>query len=192
VTTRAVGLVVVGCSWGGLFALERMLPTVPGRVRAPIVIAQHRAAQTSLLASLLGRHTTRPVTEAEDKEAIGPDRVYLAPPDYHLLVEPGHFALSTEGPVRYSRPSIDALFESAADAYAGGLVAVVLTGANDDGADGARAVARRGGRVVVQDPDTAERAIMPAAALAAVPDATVLPVEEIGSWLADLWREVSA
>ncbi|MGH2683960.1 MAG: chemotaxis protein CheB [Actinomycetota bacterium] len=191
-TARAVGLVTVGCSWGGLIALERLLPTVPSRVRAPIVIAQHRVAQASPLASLLGRFTTRPVTEAEDKEAICPDRVYLAPPDYHLLVEPGHFALSTEGPVRYSRPSIDALFESAADAYADRLVAIVLTGANDDGADGARAVARRGGRVVVQNPTTAERDVMPAAALEAVPNATVLPVEEIGLWLADLWREVPA
>ena len=187
----AVDLVVMGCSWGGLLALEALLPTIPPAVTAPVVIAQHRSAQDSPLASLLGRHTSRLVCDAEDKERIQSSRVYLAPPDYHLLVEPGRFALSTEGPVRYSRPSIDALFESAADAYADRLVAVVLTGANDDGAAGVRAVARRGGRIVVQDPSTAERDAMPAAALKAVPDATVLPIEEIGPYLDALCREVS-
>ena len=186
-----VDLVVVGCSWGGLVALERLLPRIPPDVTAPIVVAQHRGAMVSPLAALLGRFTPRPVTETEDKERICAGRVYLAPPDYHLLVERGHFALSTEGPIRFSRPSIDALFESAADAYASGVVAVVLTGANDDGADGAAAVARRGGRVIVQDPDTADRTDMPLGALRTVPDAVVLPLEAMGLYLRDLCREVS-
>ena len=187
----ALDLVVVGCSWGGLMALERLLPRIPLDVQAPVVIAQHRSAALSPLATLLSRHTPRSVCEAEDKEQICPGRVYLAPPDYHLLVERGHFALSTEGPIRYSRPSIDVLFESAADAYAGGVVAVVLTGANDDGAAGAAAVARRGGSVVVQDPATADRRDMPAAALREVPDATVLAVEDIGLYLRERCREVA-
>jgi two-component system chemotaxis response regulator CheB len=189
-----VRLVVVGCSWGGLLALERLLPSIPPWMKAPVVVAQHRMAHPSSLAELLSRHAGfgRAVCEAEDKEPIAPGRIYLAAPDYHLLVEPGHFALSTEGPVRYSRPSIDALFESAADAYADGLAAVVLTGANDDGADGVRAVARRGGLVMVQDPATAERPEMPRAALAAVPSALVLTVEEIGGHLGELCREVPA
>ena len=181
-----VDLVVIGCSWGGLMALERLLPRIPPAVRAPIVVAQHRGAALSPLAALLARHTPRPVRETDDKERITPGRVYLAPPDYHLLVERDRFALSTEGPIRFSRPSIDALFESAADAYTAGVVAVVLTGANDDGAIGAMAVARRGGRVVVQDPATADRDAMPAATLRAVPDATVLPVEQIGDHLCRL------
>jgi two-component system chemotaxis response regulator CheB len=179
-------LVVIGCSWGGLMVLEQLLPRIPPAVRAPIVVAQHRGVAPSWLATLLARHTPRPVSETEDKERIIPGQIYLAPPDYHLLVERGHFALSTEGPIRFSRPSIDALFESAADAYASGVAALVLTGANDDGALGAAAVARRGGHVIVQDPTTADRAAMPLAALAAVPDATVLPVDQIGDHLGRL------
>jgi two-component system chemotaxis response regulator CheB len=187
----AVELVVVGCSWGGLVALERLLPGLPPDMRTPVVVVQHRNAQASPLASLLARYTTRPVCEAEDKEAIVAGRIYLAPQGYHLLAERGHFALSTEGPVQYTRPSIDALFESAADAFADRVVGVVLTGANDDGAAGLAAIVRRGGHAIVQDPATAERAAMPRAALAAVPDAVVLPVEDIGPHLGELCRGVS-
>jgi two-component system chemotaxis response regulator CheB len=146
-------IVVVGCSWGGLVALERLLPSLPPEVTAPVVIAQHRSTAVSALASLLSRFTTRPVHEADDKQPIAPGSVYLAPPGYHLLVERGRLALSTEGPVRHSRPSIDVLFESAADAYGSGVIGVVLTGANEDGATGLATVVDRGGRAIVQDPD---------------------------------------
>lgn len=179
-------LVVVGCSWGGLQALSRMLDHVPGDLPAPIVVAQHRLHNASNLAELLARHTTWPVCEVEDKEPIGVGHVYLAPPGYHLLIDGHRFALSTEGPVRHSRPSIDVLFESAADAFTHRVVGVVLTGANADGARGLVRIARRGGAAIVQDPATAERSDMPEAALATGVGATVARLEEIGPLLCDL------
>jgi two-component system chemotaxis response regulator CheB len=120
-----------------------------------------------------------PVREVDDKDEIKPGHVYIAPADYHTLVEPGHFALSIDAPVMFSRPSIDVLFESAADSYGSELVAVVLTGANDDGSRGVRYVHERGGLTIVQDPATAERPEMPAAALATGLIDRVLPIEEI-------------
>jgi two-component system chemotaxis response regulator CheB len=112
--------------------------------------------------------------------------VYVAPPDYHTLVEPGYFSLSTEAPVRYSRPSIDVTFSSAADAYAHRAVGVILTGANADGALGLRRISDRGGLALVQDPESAESATMPAAAQRAVPRARVMPLPAIAAYLAAL------
>ena len=181
-------LIAVGCSWGGLAALSRVLGDLPPDLDVALVVAQHRGTGPSTMSSLLGRHTSWPVCEAEDKEGITSRRVYVAPPDYHLLVEPGHLALSTEAPVRYSRPSIDVLFDTAANAYKDRLIAVMLTGANDDGTAGLCRVVERGGKVVVQDPSTAERAEMPRAALASGIDAHVVPLDEMGRFLADLCR----
>jgi two-component system chemotaxis response regulator CheB len=112
--------------------------------------------------------------------------VYVAPPDYHTLVEPGHFSLSTDAPVRYSRPSIDVTFTSAADSYAHRTVGIVLTGANADGSVGLRRISDRGGLALVQDPATAESPTMPAAARQAVPRARVMPLEDMVSYLASL------
>ncbi|MDP9442063.1 MAG: chemotaxis protein CheB [Actinomycetota bacterium] len=179
-------LVVVGCSWGGLEGLSRMLDHVPADLPAPIVVAQHRLHNASNLAGLLSRHTTWPVCEVEDKEPIGSRHVYLAPPGYHLLIDDDRFALSTEGPVRHSRPSIDVLFESAADSFTHRVVGVVLTGANADGAEGLVRIIRRGGLAVVQDPETAERRDMPEAALATGVEAHVARLEEIGPLLCEL------
>ena len=110
-------LVVMGASWGGLAALERVLGGLPSDFPTPIAIAQHRSADGSSrgLARLLGAHTQLPVIDVEDKQPIEPGNVYLAPPGYHLYVEPDGFALSVDDAVLYSRPSIDVLFESAAD-----------------------------------------------------------------------------
>lgn len=163
-----------------------MLDHVPADLPAPIVVAQHRLHNASNLAELLARHTTWPVCEVEDKEPIGVGHVYLAPPGYHLLIDGHRFALSTEGPVRHSRPSIDVLFESAADAFTHRVVGIVLTGANADGAEGLVRIARRGGAAIVQDPTTAERPDMPEAALATGVGATVARLEEIGPLLSDL------
>jgi two-component system chemotaxis response regulator CheB len=124
------------------------------------------------------------VTEASDKETIAPGRVYVAPPDYHLLVEPGYFSLSTDEPVRFSRPSIDVMFASAADAYGVDVIGIVLTGANADGARGLRKIVDRGGHAIVQDPASSEVRVMPQSALKAVPEACVLPMEEIAPYLA--------
>jgi two-component system chemotaxis response regulator CheB len=183
-------LIVIGASWGGLQALETLLGGLPEGFRTPIAIAQHRAVDSGsgVLSEMIGRHVGRvdDVCEAGDKDPIEPGRVYLAPPDYHLLVEADGFALSTEAAVQYSRPSIDVLFESAADVYADRLIAVVLTGANEDGADGIRRVRRRRGMTIAQDPRTAERATMPAAAIATGDVQHVAPLEEIAPLLVRL------
>jgi two-component system, chemotaxis family, protein-glutamate methylesterase/glutaminase len=181
-------LIVIGASWGGLSALECVLGALPDDFATPIAIAQHRAVDSGsgMLSSALGRRSGRDVREAGDKDAIEHGRVYVAPADYHLLVEPDGFALSTEGHVHYARPSIDVLFDSAADVYAERLAAVVLTGANDDGAYGAMRVRRRGGVTIAQDPATAERPEMPRAAIETGAVEQVLPLEEIGPALVEL------
>ena len=180
-------LVVIGCSWGGLHAVGRVLEALPANFGAAVAIAQHRSADSDgdLLVRVLQARTSLPVREIEDKDAIEDGRIYLAPPDYHVLVEPGTFALSVDERVQYSRPSIDVLFESAADAYGPRLVGVVLTGANEDGAAGLRRIKERGGVAVVQDPGDAEMPAMPAAAIAAAEPDRILPLAEIA---ADLVR----
>ena len=179
-------LIVIGASWGGLDALRRLLASVPDELDVPIAIAQHRSPDSPErgLESILQRWISRPVRDVADKDPIERSHVYVAPPDYHLLVDRGSFALSTDARVRYARPSIDVLFESAADAYGEGVIGVVLTGSNDDGAAGLRLIVARGGVAIVQDPDTAERRELPDAALAAVPQAAVLALDEIGPYLA--------
>jgi two-component system chemotaxis response regulator CheB len=157
------------------------------------VVAQHRGpeAQRGLLELLLQRHVQRPVSEPEDKEAIQHKHVYIAPADYHLLVEHGRFSLSIEERVNYARPSIDVLFESVADAYRERAIGIVLTGANVDGAAGLAAIKARGGVAIVQDPLTAARRTMPEAAIGATVADAVLPLEEIPSFLYGLCVPVS-
>jgi two-component system chemotaxis response regulator CheB len=183
----AVEIVAIGASWGGLAAIECVLRDLPPRFAVPVVIAQHRRrGLDGGLAGLLGAHCALDVCEAEDKQALAAGCVLLAPPDYHLLVEPGAVALSVDDPVHFSRPSIDVLLTSAADAYGVGAVGVVLTGANDDGAAGLAQIVARGGAAIVQDPETAARREMPDAALAAVPGARVMALGDIGRTLGDL------
>jgi two-component system chemotaxis response regulator CheB len=180
-------IVVVGASWGGLAALMRILSALPGDFAAPIVVVQHRSRQAeTLLASLLQDVSPLRVVDVEDKEPLVPASVYVAPANYHLLVEEEHLSLTTDPLVRHSRPSIDVTFFSAADAYRGGTLGVVLTGANDDGAQGLRYIVKCGGRAIVQDPATADSAAMPAAAILAVPEAEVLPLPEIPARLVEL------
>ncbi len=183
-----VGLVAIGASWGGLHAVEAVLGALPPRFGAPVVVAQHRGADAAegILVRLLGARCSLEVREAEDKQALAAGTVLVAPPDYHMLVEHGAVALSVDPPLNFSRPSIDVLFSSAADAYGESLAAVVLTGANADGAEGLARVAERGGTAIVQDPATAERHEMPRAALDAVPHARVLALDEIGAALGEL------
>jgi two-component system chemotaxis response regulator CheB len=178
-------LICVGASWGGLQAIGQVLSDLPDDLDPPIVVAQHRHPQSveGALAELLALQTTRPVVDIEDKLPIEPRSVYVAPPDYHVLVERGSFALSLEDRVQFARPSIDVLFESAADAYRERLVGVILTGANEDGAAGLRRIKQRGGVAVIQDPAQAVRRSMPDAAIAATVADAVLPVEEIGRFL---------
>ena len=180
-------IVVVGTSWGGLAAVRAILGGLPQNFDIPIVVVQHRHRDSaSMLGRFITRYTHMPVCDVEDKMPVEPGHLYVAPPDYHTLVEHGHLALSTEAPVRHSRPSIDVMLMSAAASYAHRTVGVVLTGANSDGALGLRRVADVGGLPVVQDPATAEMPVMPQAAIDAVPQARVFSLERIASFLASL------
>ena len=176
---------MIGASWGGLDAVSRLLAGLSDEVRQPIVVAQHRSpsSQADVLAGLLQGHTRRVVGDPDDKSPLEPDRVYIGPPDYHVLVEDGHLALSTDEPVHHARPSIDVLFESAADAYGERCVGIVLTGASEDGAAGLARIKRRGGVAIIQDPETSVRRRMPDAAAAATEADAILPIDEIPHFL---------
>ena len=165
VVTRAE-IVVIGASAGAVEALGAILPILPAGFGVPVVVVVHLSPRRpSLLSSLFARRCALPVREPFDKEPVG-SGIFFAPPDYHLMVERDHtFALTIEPPVNWSRPSIDVLFESVADAYGAGAVAVVLTGASADGAKGARAIRAAGGTVMVQSPATADATAMPVAAI---------------------------
>lgn len=177
----AFAVVALGCSWGGMRAVSVVLEGLPPDLPAAIVVVQHRMHGPSELATMLGQHTPWDVCEAEDKEELSAGRVFLAPPGYHLLVDGDRFALSTEAPENNSRPSVDVLFASMAESFGPRLVAVVMTGANDDGARGLQEVARYGGTALVQDPATAEKRAMPEAAIAAVPEALVVPLVDLAA-----------
>jgi two-component system chemotaxis response regulator CheB len=190
-------IVVVGTSMGGLHALQVLLPALPKSFRVPVAIAQHRHKDSDeRLSVFLQRYCALPLIEPEDKDEIVPGRVYLAPPDYHLLVEVGHFALSTEAPVKQARPSIDVLFDSAADAYGENAIGVILTGASNDGSQGIVRIKERGGLAIVQEPKTAESPTMPKAAIAALQhqriDNTpyssywILPLHDIAPFIVNL------
>jgi two-component system chemotaxis response regulator CheB len=183
-------VIVLGCSMGGMSAMEQIFGVLPKHFPVPIVVAQHRYRTSGeALPSFLRRHSKLNVVDALDKQWIHPGNVYLAPADYHLFVDRGgELSLSVDAAVSYSRPSIDVLFESAADAYHSGAVGVVLTGANADGARGAARIKQRGGFVVVQDPKTAESPDMPQAAIAATRVDRILPLDRIGPFLVELCR----
>lgn len=184
---RAVAL---GVSSGGLQALSLLLGRLPADFALPVLIVQHLGADAGDgFARLLDQRCAVRVKEADEGEVIRPGTVYLAPPNYHLLVENGGvLALSIDPPVSYARPSIDVLFESAAMAFGPELIGIVLTGANSDGSRGLRTIKQYGGLTVVQDPAEADAAPMPLAALAASPVDHVLTLDQI----ADLLRELAA
>jgi len=177
-------VVAMGTSLGGLQAVELILHEIPENFASPIVIVQHRGGdRSSRLVSLWQRYSKLPIGEPEDKEAIEPGRVYVAPSDYHLLIERGYFSLSLDPPEQYARPSIDVLFESVARSYRRAAVGVLLTGANRDGANGLRAIKQHGGRVIVQDPETADSPIMPRAGVEATCVTSIVPLHRIAAVL---------
>jgi len=185
----AYDVVVIGASMGGLTAVSALLRSLPTDYGLPVIVAQHRGVQMPEgdLAEIWQRVCALPVADAGDKMPIQSGRVYVAPADYHLLVETPHrFALSIDAPVLWARPSIDVLFESAAEAFGPAAIGVVLTGASADGSVGLKAIRDRGGCALVQDPATAECAVMPRAALAATPVNHVLPLDELGRILVAL------
>lgn len=177
-------IVLIGTSWGGLSAVSKVVETLPSTFALPLVVVQHRSPDApGLLAELLQSHTRLRVMEVEDKQGIVPGHVFIAPPNYHLLIDRGAFSLTTDSPVRYSRPSIDVTFSSAADEYGRRAIGIVLTGANEDGSLGLKRIADRGGYTIVQDPATAESPIMPQAALRTVSKARVLPLDRMAAHL---------
>ena len=184
-------LVVIGTSAGGTNALKLLLSALRPDFTLPIVIAQHRDSHSGeQQCKLLQRHSARPVREPYDKDVVEPSQVYIAPADYHLAVERTGFALSIDPPVDYARPSIDVLFESAADNFADGVIAVLMTGASRDGSRGLRRIKERGGLAIVQDPDTSESATMPRAGIEATTVDHVVLLAEIAPLLARLGQSV--
>lgn len=182
--------VVIGASAGGVQALSQILPALPGNFPLPIFVVVHvPPRRDNALVQLLAAKCAVQIKEAEDKEMPMGGTVYFAPADYHLLVEAdATLALSSDEPLNHSRPSIDILFESAADAYGPALAGIVLTGANHDGANGLKAVGAAGGLALVEDPATAEVPTMPAGALAACPSARAMSlgamVDHLRQWSA--------
>jgi two-component system, chemotaxis family, protein-glutamate methylesterase/glutaminase len=164
----AIEAIVIGASAGGVEVLTQMLPALPADFRPAVLIVVHvRSDPPSLLPGLFSARCKLPVVEPDDKDDIAGGTIYVAPPGYHMLVEPDRsISLSVDPPVRFSRPSVDVLFESAALCFADTLLGVVLSGANDDGARGLVAIQRAGGRCWVQDPHTAVSDAMPLGAIA--------------------------
>ncbi|HEX7192216.1 MAG TPA: chemotaxis protein CheB [Thermoanaerobaculia bacterium] len=186
---RHFQLIVIGCSLGGMNALLQVIGDLPETFPIPITVVQHRYRTSNEgLPAYFRRHAHLKVVDADDKQWIRPGYVYLAPANYHLLVEEGEFSLSVDEAVAYSRPSIDVLFESAADAYHEAVIGVILTGANADGARGVARIKQNGGFVIVQDPDTAEAPEMPQAAIASATVDRILPLDRIGPLLVELSR----
>ncbi len=186
--SRPIKAVAIGASAGAVQALLHILPSLPADYPLPVLIVVHVPPnRANALVTLFQDRCQVMVKEAEDKEFIGPGVVYFAPSDYHLLVEAdGSLSLSLDELVNMSRPAIDVLLESAADAFGPALVGVVLTGANDDGARGLRAVADADGVALVEDPDDAYVSTMPDAALRASPTARAMSLDAIKAYLLDL------
>jgi two-component system chemotaxis response regulator CheB len=174
----------VGASLGGIDALRALLRELPEDFPAAVVVVQHRGADgDGALATVLGRSSALPVREAGDGDPLEPGVVYVAPAGYHLLVEPGRLRLSVEGPVSWARPSIDVLFQSAAESYGRRLAAVLLTCSSEDGAEGIAAVAERGGMTIVEDPASAVSPVASELALARTKVSHVLPLTRIANAL---------
>jgi two-component system chemotaxis response regulator CheB len=180
--------VAIGASAGALDALSQLLSALPKNFPLALMVVVHRpASRDSMLTELLGARCRIAVREAEDKEPVRPATAYFAPADYHLLVEADkRLSLSSEEPVNYSRPAIDLLLSSAAEAYGAALIGMVLTGASSDGARGLRAVEDAGGTALVQRPDTAYSPNMPQAALDACVGARALTLAELTSYLLEI------
>jgi two-component system, chemotaxis family, protein-glutamate methylesterase/glutaminase len=184
-TTHSIELIVIGGSAGALEPLMKLLASMPPALSVPIALVIHvLPRQPSLMPTLLSRTSTRRVREPEDKEPLEANTIYVAAPNYHMLVERKRtIALSVDEPVQFSRPSIDVLFESAASAFGARCAGIVLSGSNADGAEGLRAIAAAGGIAIVQAPETTAYDAMPRAATRAVPSARSLAVEDIAPYL---------
>jgi two-component system chemotaxis response regulator CheB len=185
---RTFQAVTIGVSTGGVHALQKLLGQLPEDFPLPILIVQHIGPESgSGLAKLLDECCALNVKEADEQDEILPGTVYLAPPNYHLLVEQeGFLSLSADPHVSFARPSVDVLFESAAEVFGPGLIGVVLTGANFDGSRGLRTIKQKGGVAIVQDPADAEARQMPQAAMAATEVDYLVALEDVAALLRKL------
>lgn len=184
-TTKRYEAVVIGVSAGGLKALSTIFSHLPAKFPLSVIVVQHtHPTSDDFLARHLNEVCRLKVKQADEKERIESGAIYIAPPNYHLLIEEDRtFSLTFDAPVNFARPSIDVLFESAADAYQKNLIGIILTGGNDDGSRGLKSVRASGGLAIVQDPKTAEAEAMPRAALASAKPDYVLSLEKIGVFL---------
>ena len=191
VTCNTYKAIVIGASTGGMSALKIILSALPSNFALSVIIVMHRHKDTDgYLEKSLDNECKMCVKQADEKEEIRGGVVYVAPPNYHLLIEDNcTFSMSVEGVVNYARPSVDVVFESAADVYGQRLIGVILTGANRDGSQGLRKIKEAGGLTIVKSPETSEVADMPEAAIAAVKPDHVLPLENIGYFLRKLESE---
>ena len=183
--------IVIGGSAGGVEALDEVLTSLPAGFPLPVLVVQHRLpAPDNFLTPVLNESCQLVVKEVEDKEPVKPGTVYVAPANYHLLVERDRtLSLSVDAKVSFSRPSIDVLFETAADVYRADLIGIILTGANDDGTAGLRRIKEKGGLTIAQDPAYAEYATMPLSAIRAGIVDRVCSLSEITSFLVKLSNE---
>jgi len=174
-------IVVMGASAGAMESLGRILPNLPSNFPLPVVVVVHLPPKNeNLIVDLFRARCKVQVKEAEDKEQLAGGTVYFAPPNYHVLIEKeGCLSLSSDEPVHFSRPSVDVLFQSAAEAYESKAIGVILTGGSEDGAEGLRWICEAGGYGLVQDPATAEAPYMPQSALRKCPSAFAMPVDQI-------------
>lgn len=176
--------IVIGASAGGVEALVSLLPRLSAPFPPVVVVVHLPAGRPSLLPEIFSARCAHPCIEAGDHEPLLPSHVYFAPADYHLLVNDEHtLCLSNEEPVLFSRPSIDVLFESAADVFGKRLIGIILTGANEDGSKGAARIASAGGCVIVQSPQSASVPTMPEAAIALCPEADVMTLDDIPAFI---------
>ncbi len=183
--TTKYQVVVIGASAGGIKALMSILSALPSNFPLPILIVQHLHPESdSYLVQMLDARCGLRVKQADEKEAITVGNVYLAPPNYHLLIEEDKtLSLTIDARVNFSRPAIDVLFETAVYAYHDTVIGIMLTGANHDGSEGIKRIKQSGGYVIVQDPATAEADAMPRAAIAATKVDKILPLDQIGVYL---------
>jgi two-component system chemotaxis response regulator CheB len=185
---KAFDLITIGGSAGGISAMQTILKKIPTGFRIPIVVVIHLPANNhGLLSEVLGGWTKNPLREPNDKDPVEAGTIYTAPSGYHLMVEKEKiFCVNLDEPVQFSIPSIDVFFDSAAEVYGENVLGVILSGANEDGAEGLSRLADAGGMAIVQNPITAQSPLMPESALKAVPNALLLTPEEIGEFLANL------
>jgi two-component system, chemotaxis family, protein-glutamate methylesterase/glutaminase len=188
---REYKAVVIGASAGGMDAIKKILSNLPKKTSLPVIIVQHISSRSdSYWIKILNKECELKVKEADEKEIIANGVVYIAPPGYHLMIEKDFtFSLASDERVNYSRPSIDVLFETAADAYKETLIGIVLTGANADGAEGLRIIKEKGGLTIVQDPETSEVKAMPKAAIKVAKPLYILPLAKIPELLTSINNE---